>query len=146
MEILGTAVIALSVGLIFGININRKKKPLSLNNNDKNLDANFQTSNSELISSINTSKNGLTVYFDVIELRFLIKLIEDDNQYLTVNETNEILRIEKLSKENQRQRRHLFLKELNMKLKMIFNINECIERESTEYDRRAKSYLSLIHI
>lgn len=140
MEILGTAVIALSVGLIFGININRKKKPLSLNNNDKNLDANFQTSNSELISSINTSKNGLTVYFDVIELRFLIKLIEDDNQYLTVNETNEILRIEKLSKENQRQRRHLFLKELNMKLKMIFNINECIERESTEYDRRAKSY------
>ncbi len=133
MEIFLTAILALAVGLTFGIRIKKEKTNKEKISPKWSGQTTKPTKQSGLESRIST-------YFDVLEVRFIKRLLESENDELSVGETNEILRIEKLSKENQRQRRHLFLKELNMKLKMIFNVNECIERQSTELDRRSKMY------
>ncbi len=133
MEIFVTAILALAVGLTFGIKIKKEKT------NKEKIAPNWsgQTTKPTKQSGL---ESRISIYFDVLEVRFIKRLLESENDELSVGETNEILRIEKLSKENQRQRRHLFLKELNMKLKMIFKVNECIERQSTEFDRRSKMY------
>jgi hypothetical protein len=81
-----------------------------------------------------------TSHFDTLEFRFIRILLEANNNELTVKELNEILHLGKLSNENQRQRRHLFLKDLNVKLKMLYNVNDCIERKSSLDDRRVKTY------
>ncbi len=133
MEIFVTAILALAVGLTFGIKIKKEKT------NKEKIAPNWsgQTTKPTKQSGL---ESRISIYFDVLEVRFIKRLLESENDELSVGVTNEILRIEKLSKENQRQRRHLFLKELNMKLKMIFKVNECIERQSTELDRRSKMY------
>jgi hypothetical protein len=51
-----------------------------------------------------------------------------------------VLNLSKLSKENQRQRRHIILKELNLKLFLITGIRETIIRVSSDKDKRVKSY------
>ena len=53
---------------------------------------------------------------------------------------NNLTNLTNLSPENQRQRRHLFLKELNLKLFLIFNIRESIIRYDDENDKRIKIY------
>ena len=53
---------------------------------------------------------------------------------------NEILNLNKLSKENQRQRRHIVIKEINLKLYLITGAREAIIRVSSETDRRVKYY------
>ncbi len=133
MEIFVTAFLALAVGLTFGFNF-KKGKP------NKGKSSPEWAKNTPHTPNQAGLENGISLYFDILEIRFIKRLLDSENDELSVVETNEILRIEKLSKENQRQRRHLFLKELNMKLKMVFNINECIERQSTEFDRRSKTY------
>ncbi len=133
MEIFTTAILALATGLTVGLQI-KKRKDASASPSNELPDSNLADTNNH------EKPTNISVYFDILEIRFIKRLLENEHIILTVAETNEILRIEKLSKENQRQRRHLFLKDLNMKLKMIFNINECVERESTEFDRRAKIY------
>jgi hypothetical protein len=61
--------------------------------------------------------------------------------YITVDDLNQILNLTKLSKENQRQRRHIILKELNLKLFLITGIRETIVRVSSDKDKRVKSYV-----
>lgn len=82
------------------------------------------------------STNGL----DELEKRFLSILIENENLRIDVSGLNRLLRLEKMSKENQRQRRHIFLKELNIKLSLHLQIRESIQRTSSELDGRVKLY------
>jgi hypothetical protein len=133
MLVFSSVLLALSVGLAVGVNI--KNLPPSRKN--KYLNSFFKTSPTE-----ENSSNNLTIspYFDTLELRFLNRMLQNEEKVLSVLETNEILRIERLAKENQRQRRHIFLKDLNVKLKMIYNTPECIVRISTDNDRRSKFY------
>jgi hypothetical protein len=133
MLVFSSVLLALSVGLAVGVNI--KNLPPSRKN--KYLNSFFNTSPTE-----ENSSNNLTIspYFDTLELRFLNRMLQNEEKVLSVLETNEILRIERLAKENQRQRRHIFLKDLNVKLKMIYNTPECIVRISTDNDRRSKFY------
>ncbi len=133
MELIATTVLALVLGITVGLNVKKLKQIHLTSNSPKENDPNTN-------EEYNPENHALKPYFDTLEYRFLIRLIETEENGLYVKEANEILRIEKLSKENQRQRRHLFLKDLNVKLKMIFNVNECIERQSSEMDRRSKYY------
>lgn len=82
------------------------------------------------------SNNGL----DELEKRFLSVLIENENLRIDVSDLNRILRLEKMTRENQRQRRHIFLKELNIKLSLHLQIRESIQRTSSELDGRVKLY------
>lgn len=77
-------------------------------------------------------------YFCEFEIRFLNELLL--NQFLTVSELNKILKIDKISSENQRQRRHIFLKELNLKLSLFLEIAEPICRKENKRDKREKIY------
>ena len=133
MAILSGILLALTLGVTIGLNVKRlvihpkqkQKTPESIN----------QTS-----AHNKHDKQKLIPYLDTLEIRFVKRILNQEDKLLSVNEANEILRIERLSKENQRQRRHIFLKELNLKLKMIYQIPECIERKSTDLDRRSKFY------
>ena len=77
---------------------------------------------------------------DPYESKIIIALLNDSNASIDVRELNEILNLTKLSKENQRQRRHIVLKELNLKLFLILGTRETITRISSESDRRVKYY------
>ncbi|MEY4987433.1 MAG: hypothetical protein RL567_1212 [Bacteroidota bacterium] len=137
MELFTATILALAIGLTVGMKFKKiRKTPVPV-------DPMPAMPNRET-GQISFEQYGLSIHFDTLEIRFLTRITDSESKALSVSETNEILRIEKLSKENQRQRRHLFLKDLNVKLKMIFNVNESIERQSTEYDRRSK-YYSLHH-
>jgi hypothetical protein len=133
MELFTTTLLSLALGLTIGIRIKwvKRKREETFPRYDQP---------NEMHYIVPYNSHGLKPYFDTIEIRFLKRILQNDEKQLSVIEANEILRIEKLSKENQRQRRHLFLKDLNVKLKMIFKIPECIERISTEADRRSKYY------
>lgn len=128
-----SVLIALALGVTLGVNYRRftgTKKQRQQSSSVKN----------QLNVSDHKENKDLIPFFDTLEIRFLKRILSHEEKLLSVNEANEILRIERLSKENQRQRRHLFLKDLNVKLKMIYKIPECIERKSTEIDRRSKYY------
>jgi hypothetical protein len=79
--------------------------------------------------------------FDILELRFINGIIESDGEGLTVSRLNAIINLTNLSAENQRQRRHLFLKELNLKLYLIYGIRETVIRLDSEQDKRIKNYM-----
>ncbi len=133
MALLSSILLALTLGVTLGLNFKRivgAKKHNYL----------APKSNIQASEYHPHDIQSLMPYFDTLEIRFLKRILSHDDKLLSVNEANEILRIERLSKENQRQRRHLFLKDLNVKLKMIYKIPECIERKSTELDRRSKYY------
>lgn len=83
-----------------------------------------------------SSVNG----FDEFEKRFLLALIKSNTLRIDVSDLNKLLRLEKLSRENQRQRRHIFLKELNIKLSLHLNVRDAIQRESSDLDGRVKLY------
>lgn len=92
--------------------------------------------------SFGDSNKTLTIikkkHFCEFEKRFLIELIQKNK--LSVAELNNILHINKLTSDNQRQRRHVFLKDLNLKLSIIFEIPEPIMRIENPKDKRAKIY------
>lgn len=71
-------------------------------------------------------------------LRAILK--SPNNSGIDVNQINELLHLTKLSKENQRQRRHIVLKELNLKLYLISGVRETIKRIPSEADKRVKYY------
>ncbi|MDT8887871.1 hypothetical protein [Aquirufa regiilacus] len=130
MVIISGIFLALTLGVTIGLNFKR----IQIHPRQKNLtpETNIKVSGEQ--------KHTLIPYLDTLEIRFIKRILSQEDKLLSVNEANEILRIERLSKENQRQRRHIFLKELNLKLKMIYQVPECIERKSTELDRRSKYY------
>ncbi len=78
---------------------------------------------------------------DPHEVKLLKAILESPNNIgLDVGEINELLNLKKLSKENQRQRRHIILKELNLKLYLISGVRETITRVPSENDKRVKYY------
>jgi len=135
MTIMTSVLIALALGVTLGVNFRRFTNTKKQNHHQPNSTPDYLPNDSRAIDT-----QILLPYFDTLEIRFLKRILSNEEKLLSVHEANEILRIERLSKENQRQRRHLFLKDLNVKLKMIFKIPECIERKSTELDRRSKYY------
>ena len=79
--------------------------------------------------------------FDEFETKLLSELTENSKVHeLSVEKVNQILKLYKLTKENQRQRRHLVIKELNLKLYLLIGVKESIIRISSEKDRRIKFY------
>lgn len=79
-------------------------------------------------------------YFDELEIRLLKAILTSEEKGLDISNLNTLLNLKKLSEENQRQRRHLFIKELNLKLFLIFGIREGITRVEFESDKRMKKY------
>jgi hypothetical protein len=81
-------------------------------------------------------------YFDPIETKILIELIDKSpSGGISINELNIFLNLNNLSSENQRQRRHIILKELNLKLYLITGLREVIKRKSFQIDKRIKYYI-----
>ena len=76
--------------------------------------------------------------FCEMEVRFLIDLL--DEKTITVTDLNNLLKINGKSFQNQRQRRHIFMKEINLKLGLIYGKNETIIRKESEEDKRVKVY------
>lgn len=63
-----------------------------------------------------------------------------NNRGLTVDQINKILCLTDLSESNQRQKRHLAIKKLNLKLYLITGSKANIIRTSHETDKRLKYY------
>jgi hypothetical protein len=80
-------------------------------------------------------------YFDELEVRLLKAIIDPAENGIDIPNLNALLNLKKLSEENQRQRRHLFLKELNLKLFLLFGIREGITRVEFDSDKRMKRYI-----
>ena len=80
-------------------------------------------------------------YFDELEVRLLKAIIDPAENGIDIPNLNALLNLKKLSEENQRQRRHLFLKELNLKLFLLFGIREGITRVEFDSDKRMKRYV-----
>jgi len=95
----------------------------------------------EFRSNVKLDKQDMNHCFDTLEVRFLHKLLEQDGNEVDVKILNSITNLTNLSAENQRQRRHLFLKELNLKLFLIFGIRESIVRLDSMEDKRVKNYV-----
>lgn len=79
--------------------------------------------------------------FDPHEEKILLHLLTHVETGISVAELNQLLKVEGKSAENQRQRRHLVIKELNTKLFVLFNIRECIVRIPEAFDSRKKQYI-----
>lgn len=82
--------------------------------------------------------------FDPHEEKILLHLLTHVETGISVAELNQLLKVEGKSAENQRQRRHLVIKELNTKLFVLFNIRECIVRVPEEFDSRKKQYVIIV--
>jgi hypothetical protein len=95
----------------------------------------------EFRSTVKLDKQDMNHCFDILEVRFLHKLLEQDGNEVDVKILNSIINLTNLSAENQRQRRHLFLKELNLKLFLIYGIRESIIRLDSLEDKRVKNYV-----
>jgi hypothetical protein len=82
--------------------------------------------------------------FDPHEEKILQQLLMNWESGISVAQLNDLLNVGEKSAENQRQRRHLVIKELNTKLFVLFNIRECIVRVPEAFDSRKKQYVILI--
>lgn len=82
--------------------------------------------------------------FDPHEEKILEQLLVNWEGGISVPELNKLLNVGSKSAENQRQRRHLVIKELNTKLFVLFNIRECIIRIPETLDSRKMRYVILI--
>ena len=93
-----------------------------------------------LIQSLN-SRNTSNELLDPHETKLIKALTTISNrERLTVEDINLLLNLKKLSKENQRQRRHIIIKELNLKLFLMTGVRESIIRVASHSDKRVKSY------
>ena len=93
-----------------------------------------------LIQSLN-SRNTSNELLDPHETKLIKALTTISNrERLTVEDINLLLNLKKLSKENQRQRRHIIIKELNLKLFLMTGVRESIIRVASQTDKRVKSY------
>ena len=82
--------------------------------------------------------------FDPHEEKLLLQLLISRYDGISVAQLNDLLNVQDKSAENQRQRRHLVIKELNTKLFVLFNIRECIIRIPDAFDSRKKQYIILL--
>jgi hypothetical protein len=92
---------------------------------------------------VNSSVKETPFKLDPHEIKFIYYLIQNEKIGLSVFTVNKMFYLNKLSKVNQRQRRHSIIKELNFKLFLITNIRESIVRVASEEDKRVKFYYLL---
>lgn len=133
-------ILTLILGLIIGLNFKRVPyisgfRKIVPQPNSNHLYVQERRPNVKLV------KQDINHCFDTLEVRFLHKLLEQDGNEVDVKILNSITNLTNLSAENQRQRRHLFLKELNLKLFLIFGIRESIIRLDSLEDKRVKNYV-----
>lgn len=82
-------------------------------------------------------------HFDELELLFLKRFLESDKEsenYVSVVQINEILKIDDKSPEHQRRLRSKFLKDLNLKFLINYKIEEAIIRSKSGDDSRLVYY------
>ena len=131
-------ILTLIIGLIIGINATFLRvsffKTFTKFPNIKLIDNNSSVSQSLAVDKSNR-------YFDELEIRLLKTIISQGENGLDIAQLNALLNLNKLSDENQRQRRHIILKELNLKLFLLFGIREGIIRIEIDLDKRRKSYV-----
>ncbi len=106
----------------------------------------YRVNDSNFRSHLKMKASAGNFILDPYETKLLSALLNDSNGSLDVKKINEILNLTKLSKENQRQRRHIILKELNLKLFLISGIRETVTRVASESDKRVKYYTLLPEI
>ncbi len=98
---------------------------------------------SDSLQILHLDNHFLSWKFDPHEEKILENLLNNRNDGISVSQLNQLLNLKGKSAENQRQRRHLVIKELNTKLFVLLNIRECIVRVPEAYDSRKKQYLLL---
>jgi hypothetical protein len=59
---------------------------------------------------------------------------------MNTEQINDLLEIDDKSTDNQRKIRHEFIKTLNLKLKMMYNFDNSIERNQSNTDKRIFNY------
>lgn len=134
-------ILTLVIGFYLGIMYLQKRNLFILRSSNPRFQSHSNTQESN-VSPNKTSASYLTLLdrlnlFD-LEVRVLSKLLVSG--CITVNDFNDIVKLSALSKENQRQRRHLFIKELNLKLYVINGCRENITRIDDQNDKRSKLY------
>jgi hypothetical protein len=132
------SILTLIIGLIIGINAMSLRVSF-LKTFTKFPKLNLIDKNTSVSQMPTVKKNNR--YFDELEVRLLKTITSQEEIGLDIARLNILLNINKLSEENQRQRRHLFLKELNLKLFLLFGIREGIIRVEFDTDKRMKRYV-----
>lgn len=145
LSLLGNQSIILLLNILLLINIvilfvlisdNIKTKSKVLEKNKLNSDF----SEDEVEKSLSNLVNDNTI-LDPFEIKFIKALKEKEKPTgLNVLEMNDLMNLTKCSLENQRQRRHIILKELNRKLFPVSGKRESIIRYPNEQDRREIIY------
>jgi DNA-binding transcriptional MerR regulator len=132
------SILTLIIGLIIGINATSLRVSF-LKTFTKFPKLNLIDKNTSVSQTLTVKKNNR--YFDELEVRLLKAITSQEENGLDIARLNALLNLKKLSEENQRQRRHLFLKELNLKLYLLFGIREGITRVEFDTDKRMKRYV-----
>ena len=92
------------------------------------------------LAKFNSSLKKTIFNLDPLETKFLYHLSVASESGMSIFEINKLFHLNKLSIVNQRVRRHIIIKEMNLKLFMITDIRECIIRVASEDDKRVKFY------
>jgi hypothetical protein len=133
-------ILILIFGLIIGLNLKRVPYITGFRKVEPEL-PNIHRLVQDHSPNIKNYKPDSNYCFDTLEVRFLHKLLEHEGNEVDVKTLNLITNLTGLTAENQRQRRHLFLKELNLKLFLIFGTRESIVRLDSLGDKRVKKYV-----
>jgi hypothetical protein len=133
-------ILTLIFGLIIGLNLKRVPYFTSFRKVSPELPINLRFDQDHSLNKKH-HKQDSNHCFDILEVRFLHKLLEHEGNEVDVKTLNLITNLTGLTAENQRQRRHLFLKELNLKLFLIFGTRESIVRLDSLEDKRVKKYV-----
>jgi DNA-binding transcriptional MerR regulator len=131
-------ILTLIIGLIIGINASSLRISF-LKTFTKFPKINLIDTNTPVSQTIAVDKSNR--YFDELEIRLLNAIISQEENGLDIAQLNSLLNLKKLSDENQRQRRHIILKEINLKLFLLFGIREGIIRFEHDLDKRMKRYV-----
>jgi hypothetical protein len=131
-------ILTLTIGLIIGINASSLRVSF-LKTFTKFPKINLIDNGTSVSQTLTVTKSNK--YFDELEIRLLNTLIRQEENGLDVAQLNALLNLNKLSDENQRQRRHIILKEINLKLFLLFGIRDGIIRFEFDLDKRMKRYV-----
>jgi hypothetical protein len=136
-------ILTLVLGLIIGLNLKSRsflnsrvpgfRSPTTPYNTHFLVDENLNT-------QVQNQSQEMNNCFDILEVRFLTKILTEPLNKVDVTTLNALANLTLLSAENQRQRRHLFLKELNLKLFLLYGLRESIIRVDDINDKRIKNY------
>ena len=132
------SILTLVIGMIIGLNATSLRVSL-LKTISKLPQLSTSIQQPRIQPTVTIKKNNR--YFDELEVRLLKAIIDPAENGIDIPNLNALLNLKKLSEENQRQRRHLFLKELNLKLFLLFGIREGITRVEFDSDKRMKRYI-----